>query len=48
MSRMVSLTVFLALVVAVGWMSSQFPAGEYYALLNKPVWAPPAWLFFTY
>jgi len=45
MSRMISLTVFLALVVIAMWMGSQFPAGEYYALLNKPGWAPPAWLF---
>jgi len=45
MSRLVSLAVFLALVVTVAWLSSQFPAGEYYALLNKPAWAPPAWLF---
>jgi len=45
MSRMISLAVFLALVVIAMWMGSQFPAGEYYALLNKPGWAPPAWLF---
>jgi len=45
MSRMISLAVFLALVVIAVWMASQFPAGEYYALLNKPGWAPPAWLF---
>ncbi|HET6565027.1 MAG TPA: TspO/MBR family protein [Xanthomonadales bacterium] len=45
MSRMVSLAVFLALVVLAAWLGSQFPAGEYYALLNKPGWAPPAWLF---
>lgn len=45
MSRLVSLAVFLALVVMAAWFGSQFPAGEYYALLNKPTWAPPAWLF---
>ncbi len=45
MSRMVSLAGFLALVVLTAWLGSQFPAGEYYALLNKPDWAPPAWLF---
>lgn len=45
MSRMVTLAVFLALVVLAAWFGSQFPAGEYYALLNKPAWAPPAWLF---
>ncbi|HKX57375.1 MAG TPA: TspO/MBR family protein [Xanthomonadales bacterium] len=45
MSRMVTLAVFLALVVMAAWLGSQFPAGEYYALINKPAWAPPAWLF---
>ncbi|MDZ4731831.1 MAG: TspO/MBR family protein [Xanthomonadales bacterium] len=45
MSRMVSLAVFLGLVVVAAWLGSQFPAGEYYALVNKPAWAPPAWLF---
>ncbi len=45
MTRMVSLAVFLGLVVLAAWLGSQFPAGEYYALLNKPGWAPPAWLF---
>lgn len=45
MSRMISLVVFLGLVVLAAWIGSQFPAGEYYALLNKPSWAPPAWLF---
>jgi len=45
MSRMVTLAVFLALVVMAAWLGSQFPAGEYYALINKPTWAPPAWLF---
>ncbi len=45
MSRMVPLAVFLVLVVLAAWLGAQFPAGEYYALLNKPDWAPPAWLF---
>ncbi len=45
MSRFLSLGVFLALVVAAAWLGAQFPAGEYYALLNKPAWSPPAWLF---
>jgi tryptophan-rich sensory protein len=45
MTRMVSLVVFLVLVVTAAWLGSQFPAGEYYAQLNKPSWAPPAWLF---
>jgi tryptophan-rich sensory protein len=42
---MISLVVFLGLVVVAAWIGTQFPAGEYYALLNKPSWAPPAWLF---
>jgi len=45
MSRLLSLAVFLALVVLAAWLGAQFPSGEYYALLNKPAWAPPAWLF---
>jgi len=45
MSRLVSLAGFLALVVLTAWLGAKFPAGEYYALLNKPDWAPPGWLF---
>ena len=45
MSRSVSLAGFLALVVLTAWLAGQFPAGEYYSLLNKPGWAPPGWLF---
>ena len=45
MSRLLSLAVFLALVVLASWLGAQFPSGEYYALINKPTWAPPAWLF---
>jgi tryptophan-rich sensory protein len=33
------------LVVFAAWLGAQFPAGDYYALLSKPAWAPPAWLF---
>ena len=45
MSRFTSLAVFLFLVIAAAGIGSQFPAGGYYALLDKPDWAPPAWLF---
>jgi tryptophan-rich sensory protein len=45
MSRYLPLAAFLALVVAAAWFGAQFPAGEYYALINKPDWSPPPWLF---
>jgi len=45
MSRYLPLAVFLALVVAAAGFGAQFPAGEYYAMINKPDWAPPPWLF---
>jgi len=45
MSRYLPLAAFLALVVAAAGFGAQFPAGEYYAMINKPDWAPPPWLF---
>lgn len=45
MSRYLPLAAFLALVVAAAGFGSQFPAGEYYAMVNKPSWAPPPWVF---
>jgi tryptophan-rich sensory protein len=45
MSRYLPLAVFLALVVAAAGFGAQFPAGEYYAMINKPDWAPPPWVF---
>ena len=43
--RYVSLGVFLLVVVIVALLGSSFEAGEWYAVLNKPQWTPPPWVF---
>ncbi len=46
LARYGSLAIFLLLVVAAAVAGGSFEAGEwYFQKLNKPSWAPPAWLF---
>jgi len=44
-SRYTSMAIFLLLVVATAAIGGSFEAGEYYYLVQKPTWAPPAWVF---
>jgi benzodiazapine receptor len=44
--RYISLALFLALVVAASFLGSGNDAGQwYYVTLNRPSFAPPAWLY---
>ncbi|MBD3404488.1 tryptophan-rich sensory protein [candidate division GN15 bacterium] len=36
---------WLAATFAVAFFGAQFTPGEWYALLTKPAWTPPNWLF---
>lgn len=42
MNRLTSLPVFLAIVLAVVFISSQFVGGQWYQSMNQPAWNPPA------
>ena len=44
-SRYAWLAIFLLLVVIAAAIASSFEAGEWYFLLRKPDWTPPAWVF---
>ena len=44
-ARYTWLAVFLLLVVITAAIGGSFEAGEWYFILNKPGWTPPAWLF---
>lgn len=43
--EIVGLVGWVALSFLAGWFGSRFPASEWYAKLEQPAWAPPAWLF---
>ena len=40
-----SLMIWVALCLAVGFIAGRFSPGEWYASLNKPGWTPPGWVF---
>jgi tryptophan-rich sensory protein len=42
---MISLLVFAALVAGAAVSGAQFQPGDWYAVLAKPSWTPPSWLF---
>jgi benzodiazapine receptor len=44
-ARYASMAVFLVVVVIAAALAGSFEAGEYYSLVQKPSWAPPAWVF---
>ncbi len=44
-ARYASMAVFLVVVVITAALVGSFEAGEYYSAVQKPSWAPPAWLF---
>jgi benzodiazapine receptor len=43
--RSLGLVAWIALPFLAAWFGVQFPAGDYYALLERPSWSPPAWIF---
>jgi len=45
MTRYAWMAVFLLLVIIAAAVAGSFEAGQWYFLLNKPAWTPPAWLF---
>ena len=45
MSRYLSLSLFLALVVGAAAVGTSFEAGLWYFDMQKPSWTPPAWVF---
>lgn len=44
MQRLITLSVFLVLVLAVSAIGGQFVGGEWYQSMNQPAWNPAAWL----
>ena len=44
-TRYAWMAVFLLLVVAAAAVAGSFEVGEWYFLLRKPGWTPPAWIF---
>ena len=45
MSRYLSLSLFLALVVGAAAVGTSFEAGLWYFDMQKPSWTPPTWVF---
>ena len=43
--KVLSFLAFLGAVALAAFYGSQFMPGEWYALLNKPSWNPPSWVF---
>jgi len=45
LSVRIGLVFWIAISFAAGWFGSQFEPGPWYAVLNKPLWTPPSWVF---
>lgn len=43
--RYAALVSFIAIALLSGMFASQFEPGVWYALMNKPAWTPPDWVF---
>jgi translocator protein len=43
--KLLGLIFWIALPFVAAWFGAQFTTGSWYAQLQQPTWAPPAWVF---